>query len=209
MENASKALIIAGEILIAVLVLTLMVSVFVAFGNFSANMHKRLSNEQIIQFNENFYQYDGRINITAQEIVTIINFAKQSNDARELDYDNRKNSPYYTTVLIDNIDFFGNSKYVDSKDDYDKNLPQILKSFLNGNNTLYFSCNVKKNSIKLLNIDDIESPATYRYMYLNKESKVRYVPEDNRDIETDGGTGLVTKIRFYPVKEFTVIDKDK
>ena len=92
MENASKALIIAGEVLIAVLVITFMVSLFVTFGNFSANIHEKLSNEQVIKFNNNFTIYEGRINITAQEIVTAINFAKQANDARELDYDTMTSS---------------------------------------------------------------------------------------------------------------------
>ena len=39
MENASKALIIAGEILIGVLILSLASYIVIQFGNFSRNMN--------------------------------------------------------------------------------------------------------------------------------------------------------------------------
>ena len=110
MENASKALIIAGEILIALMVIALMVYIFSAFGNFSANMHKSMVESQISEFNNNFFIYENRTNITATEIVSIINFAKQANDSRELSR-NEIESDYYIRVYIDNIDVFNNEKF--------------------------------------------------------------------------------------------------
>ena len=65
MENVSKALIIAGEVLIAVLVLSLAMVVIVKFGKFSANTNKRLSEDELNNFNNKFYAFNGRINITA------------------------------------------------------------------------------------------------------------------------------------------------
>ncbi len=194
MENASKALIIAGEVLVAVLVITLMVSMFVAFSNFSSNMHERLSNEQIGKFNGKFTIYDGRINITAQDIVTTINFAKQANDARELYYDTRTSSDYYTTVFIDGKDVFNSSSFVNNQDKYDNELPQILSKFLNDdnanypsykNNTVYFSCNA--SNIKKHN-DEIT------FDYVDKKST-----DPSNDVHINEKTGLVDKIHFHTV----------
>ena len=140
MENASKALIIAGEVLIAVLVLSLMASIFLAFGNFSTNMHAKMSRVEIQQFNSHFYAFEGRENITAQEIVTIINFAKKANDSRELEYNTRKSSEYYTTVTIDGKDVFEHADFVNNQDKYDNKLPDILNEFMKNNNFNYFKC---------------------------------------------------------------------
>lgn len=186
MENASKALIIAGEVLIAVLVITFMVSLFVTFGNFSANIHEKLSNEQVIKFNNNFTIYEGRINITAQEIVTAINFAKQANDARELDYDTMTSSDYYTTVLIEGKDVFHYNDYVDNRDEYNNGLTQKLQQFLENNNTEYFSCGVKNLSIVTKGIDN-KKEITFDY--------------DENGIRTNENTGLVNKIEFKSVKK--------
>jgi predicted porin len=75
MENASKALIMAGEIVIAILVIGLIVYINVLFGNFSVSMNSKISESKTAEFNNNFYVYSGRYNITAPEIATIINFA--------------------------------------------------------------------------------------------------------------------------------------
>lgn len=194
MENASKALIIAGEVLIAILVITFMVSLFVAFSNFSSNMHEKLSNEQVIRFNNNFNLYDGRTNITAQEIVTTINFAKQSNDARELEYSNRTSSDYYTTVLIDGMDVFNSSTFVNNQNKYNNELQQILNQFLNANNTrypsyknnvVYFSCNVS-------NIKRVGDEVKFEYVTRNES-------DPNNDIHVNPTTGLIDKIHFHTV----------
>lgn len=143
MENASKALIIAGEVLIGVLVLTLMIYIFSAFGNFSANMNKKIDEAQITEFNDHFFTYENRDNITATEIATVINFAKQSNDSRELKQDD--SSEFYIRVYIsennrDFKDFFKDKDYVKDENDYKKELNKILNNFIKENNIYYFSC---------------------------------------------------------------------
>ena len=121
MENSSKALIMAGEILIAILVLSLIAYLTVMFGQFSAGMHEKISESQRTEFNSHFFNCEGRSDITVQDIVSIIHFAKQENDSRELKYND--SSIYYVSVKIDGVDFF--NKY--RKD----------------NNTKYFSCNIR------------------------------------------------------------------
>lgn len=105
MENASKALIMAGEILIALIVLSIISVVTISFGKHSKEMHKKMADQQNQQFNNNFLIYSNRTNITAQEIVTIINYAKIKNDERGLAWNDYTNE-YYVEVYIDNTKVF-------------------------------------------------------------------------------------------------------
>lgn len=83
MENASKALTIAAEILIGVLLLTLLVFLFRAMGSFSNTVNSNIEAKNISEFNNPFEHYRGRNDITAQDIVTMGNLAKQYNNQME------------------------------------------------------------------------------------------------------------------------------
>ena len=47
MDNASKALIIAGGMLIAIMVASLFVYLFTTYGNYAENMYDRINQKQI------------------------------------------------------------------------------------------------------------------------------------------------------------------
>lgn len=79
MENASKALIISAEVLLGVILLTLMVFVFRAMGTFSDTVDKNIETKNIAEFNTKFEQFQNK-NLTAQDIVSIINLSKQYNE---------------------------------------------------------------------------------------------------------------------------------
>ncbi len=179
MENASKALIIAGEVLIALLVITMMVLIFTAFGSFSNNMHTKMVEAQAAEFNNRFYSFSHRSDITAQEIVTIINYAKQANDARQIDYNNRTESEYYTTVLINGKDFFGSSEYIDEDEEY-KDISKKTIEFLEKNQQFYFRCN------------KIVTKAPGGGIHVEND-------DDETDILIGKDTGLVTKINFHKI----------
>ena len=152
MENVSKALIIAGEVLIAVLVLSLAMVVIVKFGKFSANTNKRLSENELNNFNNKFYAFNGRINITADEIASLINFAKENNDLHEVDLTNKQNAEYYVDVKIlgdgnYNGSFFKflSKKNGDniSKADFKNSINDFLKEY----NDNFFYCNASVKSV--------------------------------------------------------------
>ena len=152
MENVSKALIIAGEVLIAVLVLSLAMVVIVKFGKFSANTNKRLSENELNDFNNKFYAFNGRINITADEIASLINFAKENNDLHEVDLTNKQNAEYYVDVKIlgdgnYNGSFFKflSKKNGDniSKADFKNSINDFLKEY----NDNFFYCNASVKSV--------------------------------------------------------------
>src|SRR5574344_741659 len=155
MENASKALIIAGEVLIGILFISLIVLINTIFGSFSANLNSKMSEAQITEFNNNFYAYNTKINISATQIATIINFAKQQNDYHELKR-NETSSLYYIDVIIDGNSFFNHLNedegFINLDSDYDNYNNYIAKvnKFLNANNKKMYSCNCEKAEKSLI-----------------------------------------------------------
>ena len=106
MENGSRALIMAAEILIAIMVLGLFAATVLIFGRFSKSVHKQMTDTQIGAFNQNFFKLDNRIDITAQEIATVINFAKTQNDKNGLSFNDKEESIFYINVFIDGKSYF-------------------------------------------------------------------------------------------------------
>lgn len=91
MENASKALIIAGGALLVVLLFTVMNYVFGNMAESASDMYDTMSESEITEFNQKFLNYDGRgetkdsegnpINpLNIQDVVTIVNLAKDNNE---------------------------------------------------------------------------------------------------------------------------------
>ena len=77
MENASKALLIAGGILISMLVISIGVYLFANYRGLATSHEQTMQADEIREFNVNFEKFEGRTDITIQEIVTLANFAKQ------------------------------------------------------------------------------------------------------------------------------------
>ena len=77
MENASKALLMAGGILVGILVLSIAVYLFASYRDIGIAYEQSLSAVEIDKFNSNFTKFEGRDDITIQEIVSTVNFAKQ------------------------------------------------------------------------------------------------------------------------------------
>lgn len=93
MENASKALIMAGSVLIGVLIISLAVYLFATFSEYGDKQTETLAEKQIDEFNSNFYKYYGNetvrltatkevtrpIAVTTHDILTVANLARQNN----------------------------------------------------------------------------------------------------------------------------------
>ena len=94
MENASKALIMAGGVLIGVLIISLAVYLFVSFGQTSAEINSQNAQKQINQFNSQFTSYEGNNQLTIHDVVTVANFAMENNKY----YDN--NPDYIVEVYL-------------------------------------------------------------------------------------------------------------
>lgn len=89
MENASQALIIAGTILIALIILSIGVYLVSNYSRVGQSYEQTKETTEIAKFNSNFTKFENREDITAQEIITLKNFAKN--------YDNQNGT---TTTVI-------------------------------------------------------------------------------------------------------------
>ena len=97
MENASKALIIAAEVLIAVMIMSVGVYLFNRYAAFSEEEYKKIESTQIAQFNNQFLKYTGSktvkisgsekvipVEVTIHDIVSLANLAKMYNEQNDL-----------------------------------------------------------------------------------------------------------------------------
>ena len=91
MENASKALLIAAEVLIGILLLTLFSYLFTKMSEQTARIGEKAKLNRINQFNQEFLNYEGRgtknddegnpINpLTIQDVATLINLANDNDN---------------------------------------------------------------------------------------------------------------------------------
>lgn len=85
MENASKALVMAGGVLVGILILSLAVYLFIDFGTTSAQINEQNAQQQIVEFNSKFTSYQGyrdnsgKWQITIYDIITLAGYANENN----------------------------------------------------------------------------------------------------------------------------------
>lgn len=84
MENASEALIIGGTILIAIMILSIGVYLFVNYARVGESYEETRITAEITKFNAKFTTFAERTDITAQEIITLKNFAKNYEKENEI-----------------------------------------------------------------------------------------------------------------------------
>lgn len=84
MENASNALIMAGGVLIAILILTLAVYLISSFGSQSAKMHLQIDEERLNNFNNQYASYLGKDKLTIYDVITVANMARENNKYYEV-----------------------------------------------------------------------------------------------------------------------------
>lgn len=101
MENITKALMIAGGILFAILVLTLLVVFFNKMSSYYAEQSNVKSVEQMIEFNSKFENYNGQ-DIRGNELISVIN--------KVVDYNNTYSDMQGAEKIIININLQGHQK---------------------------------------------------------------------------------------------------
>lgn len=88
MENASKALFMAAEVLVGILLLSLMATLFYIFNNYQDEVHNNQQAKEINSFNVQFEAYYGKavneeILLTPHDVLTIYNLVKDYNSQFE------------------------------------------------------------------------------------------------------------------------------
>ena len=82
MENASKALLIAGGILLAVLLIGLLVILWGELGSYRAIEQEKTATEQLTAFNRQYEAYQRQI-LRGTDIISIINKVRDNNKINE------------------------------------------------------------------------------------------------------------------------------
>ncbi len=116
MENASKALVMAGGVLIGVLILTLAVYLFIDFGQQASEIHNQITSNQLTQFNAQFNIYEGLKDVTIYQIISMANLAYENNKKED-------DETYKVKVFLD----LGGRQEV-SKNKYSDNLEFIKEN---------------------------------------------------------------------------------
>ena len=129
MENASNALIMAAGVLIGVLILSLAIFLITDFGQTSSEINRRITDQQLVEFNANFTSYESKERLTIYDIVTVAGFARENNNY----YDNQ--DYYKVTVKI------GNKEIQNYSSD---NLNNLIKEEQNTTPLPQYKCSVKE-----------------------------------------------------------------
>ncbi len=205
-ENASQSLLMVGGILLAISVLSFFVYAISTFGGFANNMNAQIDGSEIQKYNQHFFQYQSRYNITFQEVVSAINFAKDWNDQNDYSFDqvNTNSVDYATNVYIIDSEgaqhqIFGDGNWIKSEI-YNDN--QKIKDALNAKlkdpkySDYYYAVNVKTVT---------SEPHLDKNYYVLKGSYGANGRENDLDINTN--TGFVQKIYFTAVtsKNYTTL----
>lgn len=106
MENASKALLIAGGVLIAIAALTVGIYLRAKLGNVSESYVDELDLIEIQKYNSYFESFIGRDDITAQEIITVINIAQEKQFGTEVYISTGRRRTKYTEKNDDEKNVF-------------------------------------------------------------------------------------------------------
>ena len=80
MDNASDALIFAGTMLIALIIITIGVYLAASHSQVAESYDSSMQTKEIEAFNTRFEAFRGRSDITPQEIYTLVQFCKQYKD---------------------------------------------------------------------------------------------------------------------------------
>lgn len=106
MENASKALLMAGGVLLGVMVLSLGILLFSSFGGTSSQIHDNIEENQATQFNSQFTSYIGKDNVTIHDVVSMAKLATQNNQNYEFTHRvavDVTGNDRYISVLCNNV----------------------------------------------------------------------------------------------------------
>ena len=100
MENASKALLIAGGVLLSILIISLGVYLFANFGGVTAQIGENVEESQISQFNSQFTTNVGKNNVTIYDIISMANLATQNNQQYGFAKQESKGNNYYIAIIL-------------------------------------------------------------------------------------------------------------
>ena len=181
MENATKALIMAGTVLISILLISFLVLFLRKGASASAEYHNAMSDAELAKFNSQFEVYD-KENNTYFDVITVVNLAYSINKTNENDSQNQIN-----VILLDN---YNHKTY-----NIDNSSPHSIYYTSAGTNTKIDIYSLVNTYTELKWKDNSDHSQGKIYEYLFKCSG-----GGNPGIIYDNVTGKVKEIKFIAVK---------
>ncbi len=201
-ENASQSILMVGGILLAISVLSFFVYAIATFGGFANNMNAQIEGSEIQKYNQHFFQFDGRCNVTFQDVISTVNFVKDWNDQNVYSFDQvvANSVEYSANVYVVNskgntISVFGNdaNSWI-KKDTYSDNqkVKDVLNKLLSTPEyaDYYYAVDVKTV--------DITSNVEKNYYTLHGNYGAANSQRE-KDIVINQKTGFIEKIYFTAV----------
>ena len=181
MENASKALIIAGSILIALITISLFYFVFGKMGTVVDETSENTYQKQLIAFNSSFEAYNKKT-MYGMDVISVLNKAIDNNKNYSID----EGSGH---IKNGNMDYFVNIIFT-TKDGTTYNLKENYSS------TITFKEKIEKATKEDRNQDEFDE---YRLFMFGKYqcTKVSYVPKTTNKNREDA-VGRVCEMVFAP-----------
>ena len=157
MENASKALIMAAEILLGVMIISIGVYLFNVMGRYSQDTTGQMEDTQLAQFNNQFLKFYGTttsdsgdiepISCTIHDIIGIANLARQTNEESGFsEVQQISDSTYYIQIDLQigfttyrNIEMMEQEELINILKNNDI-INEVTASGENNPQTKYFKC---------------------------------------------------------------------
>lgn len=168
MENASKALIMAATVLLGLMIISIGVTLFTTFSEFSRTTLEKVEDTKIAEWNNQFLKYYGQIStynpdtdryttsdikVTAHDIITVANLAKQNN----INYELQNESGYNENMYYVQVKVIGAYNNLEKASEQQKNDFLKTKSLTaNNEETKYYKCSkveVSKVTKKVMYIE--------------------------------------------------------
>ena len=180
MENASKALLMAGGMLVALILISLVVYVFASPKAVQQEIATRQKEEEIIAFNNQYEAYNKKV-MRGLDIITLKNMAINNNKKNEFEQVEIEIEIKNDTIVNDGLDerLYVLSESNNALDDMDKDKENIFKS------SRFFKCTGVSYSQNTGKVDGM-----------------KFIEITNTVIETDfdtrGNSTLdYTKVQYY------------
>lgn len=172
MENASKALLIAGGVLIAMIIASFGVYLYGVYHAHSEKMLAVMSEKEVNEFNTKFLNYEGR-ELTANELVSVLNLVRDCNLTRNTNIE--LNLEIFNGATVEENSEFNNIKNLNINTSTENDFTEKCNAFIN-----YFS--------KVSKIKKTKSDGTEEFLFTNVYYFICKIDEYNND------TGIVKKI---------------
>ena len=125
MDNASKALLMAGSVLLAIMVISLAMYLFANFYQETSQIEGNVEESQIMQFNNQFTKYEGNNQVTIYEVLSMANLATQNNKQYQYEKQEATGENSYISVFLD-----GKGYIEGGSSDLEKDIQERYSSYI-------------------------------------------------------------------------------